>query len=90
MIRAHTRLTPQGKVSVPASVCRALGLAPGSMLEWVEARGRIVVKRGSRHSSIGVHAALFPDAAAAPVEPKSLSDLKQGIRRHMQRRHAGE
>lgn len=88
MIHTHTKLTSQGQVSVPVSVRRALGLTPGSVLEWVEERGRIVVKRAARHSSQDVRDALFPPREA-PTEPKSLDDLKQGIRQHMRRRHAG-
>lgn len=87
MIHTHTKLTSQGQVSVPASVRRALGLTPGSTLEWIEEQGRIVVKRATRHDSQAVHDALFPEAAAAPT-PKSLDELKEGIRQRMKRRHA--
>ena len=88
MIRAHSKLTSQGQVSVPASVRRVLGIAPGAVLEWVEEEGRIIVKRAGRHSSREVHGALFPDTEPATGPAKSLDDLKQGIRAHMQRRHA--
>ena len=87
-MQTHTKLTSQGQVSVPASVRRALGLAPGSILEWVEERGRVVVKRASRHSSMEVHGALFGGTKAKP-KAKSLGELKQGIRALMRRRHAG-
>lgn len=87
MIHAHTKLTSQGQVSVPAAVRRALGLTPGTVLEWVEEKGRIVVKRATRHDSQAVHDALFPQDGA-PVGPKSLDDMKQGIRQHVKRRHA--
>ena len=82
-----TKLTSQGQVSVPATVRRALGLTPGSTLEWVEERGRIVVRRATRHDSQAVHEALFPEGASA-ADPKPLETLKDGVRRHMQRRHA--
>ena len=88
MNQTHTKLTSQGQVSVPASVRRALGLTPGSVLEWVEERGRIVVKRATRHSSEEVHGVLFSDPQSRP-EPKSLDELKQGVRSLMRRRHAG-
>ena len=87
MIHTHTKLTSQSQVSVPASVRRALGLTPGSVLEWVQERGRIIVKRASRRSSQEVHGALFPGDEPAQA-PKSLDELKQGIRSNMQRRHA--
>lgn len=88
MIHTHTKLTSQGQVSVPASVRRALGLTPGSALEWVEEHGRIVVKRATRHSSQDVHGVLFSDARSRP-KSKSLDELKQGIRSLMRQRHAG-
>ena len=82
----QTRLTSQGQVSVPASVRRALGLTPGSALEWIEERGgRVVVRRATRHDSQAVHEALFPEGAA---QPKPLDALKAGLRAHMQKRHA--
>ena len=87
MIHTQTKLTSQGQVSVPASVRRALGLTPGSVLEWVEERGRIVVKRATRHDSQAVHDALFPEGDTV-VAQQSLDALKQGIRQHMKRRHA--
>lgn len=85
MNHPQTKLTSQGQVSIPASVRRALGLAPGSSLEWVEHRGRIVVRRAVRHDSQAVHDVLFPQA---PPQLKSLDTLKDGIRQHMLKRHA--
>ncbi|MFL5279258.1 MAG: AbrB/MazE/SpoVT family DNA-binding domain-containing protein [Myxococcales bacterium] len=85
MAIAHSRLTSQGQVSVPAEVRRRLGVAPGSIIEWDEAGGAIVVRRAGRYSSAEVHAALFPQGAG---KPRSLPELKAGVRAHMQRRHA--
>ena len=59
-IHALTKLTSQRQVSVPASVRRTLGLTLGAALEWVEERGRIVVKRATRHDFQAVREALFP------------------------------
>ncbi len=88
MNHAQTKLTPQGQVSVPASVRRALGLTSGSALEWVEEeQGRIVVRRAVRHDSQAVHDALFPQGSDA-AWAKPLDALQDGIREHMQRRHA--
>ena len=87
MVQARSKLTSQGQVSVPASVRQALGLTPGSTLEWIEERGRIVVKRATRHDSQAVHDVLFPDADAGVVA-KPLKALKDGIREHMKQRHA--
>jgi len=85
MTIAHSRLTSQGQVSVPAEVRRRLGLGPGSVLEWEEDGERIVVRRGGRHSSADVSAAIFPSGAG---KPRSLADLKAGVRASVKRRHA--
>lgn len=82
---AQSKLTSQGQVSVPAAVRRQLGLGPGAVLEWVEERGRIVVRRAAVHDSAAVHGALFPEGAA---ERKSLAELKQGVALAMRRRRA--
>jgi antitoxin PrlF len=73
MLQIRTKLTSQGQVSVPAAIRNFLNLAPGSV----------------RHSTAEVHQALFGDAPAAATPAKTLTELKQGIRQHMQRRHAG-
>ena len=85
MTIAHSRLTSQGQVSVPAEVRRRLGLGPGSVLEWEEDGERIVVRRSGRYSSAEMNAVLFPAGAGAT---RSTKDLKAGIRAHVKRRHA--
>lgn len=85
MAIAHSRLTTQGQISVPAEVRRLLGLAPGSVLEWDAEGGKIVVRKAGRYTAADVHAAAFPDG---PPAPRSLDDLKAGIREQVRRRHA--
>jgi antitoxin PrlF len=82
---AQSRITAQGQVSVPAEVRRRLGLAPGSVLEWEENDGAIVVRRARRFSSDDIHKALFPEGAP---ERRSLDELKEGIAAHMVTRYA--
>jgi AbrB family looped-hinge helix DNA binding protein len=85
MTIAHSRLTSQGQVSVPAEVRRRLGLGPGSVLEWEEDGERIVVRRAGRVTSAEVNAILFPEGAG---KTRSLQELKAGIRARVRRRHA--
>ena len=85
MTIAQSRLTSQGQVSIPAEVRRRLGLGPGSVIEWDQDGERIVVRRAGRHTSAEVSAELFPDGAGAP---RSLQDLKAGLRAQVKRRHA--
>ena len=89
MLKIQTKLTTQGQVSVPAAVRQILSLRPGSVLVWTEEEGRIMVERAVRHSTAEVHEALFADTAPASGPARTLTELKQGIRQHMQRRHAG-
>ncbi|HEY1364697.1 MAG TPA: AbrB/MazE/SpoVT family DNA-binding domain-containing protein [Xanthobacteraceae bacterium] len=48
MILARSKITAQGQISVPAEVRRKLGLRPGSILEWHEQDGKVVVSRAGR------------------------------------------
>jgi len=89
MQKVQTKLSSQGQVSVPAAVRSFLHLTPGSVLVWSQDGDRIVVERARRHSTAEVHQALFADHAPTGVPARSLAELKQGIRQHMQRRHAG-
>jgi AbrB family looped-hinge helix DNA binding protein len=84
MALAHSRLTAQGQISVPAEVRKRLGVGPGAVLEWDEENGQVVVRRAGRYSSEDIHRALF----RKPPQAKSLDDLKEGIRRHIKGRYA--
>jgi antitoxin PrlF len=84
MAIAHSRLTAQGQISVPAAVRRKLGVGPGSTLEWFEEEERIVVRRAGRFTSTDVHEAVFP----VEPRPRTLGELKAGLRKHARRRHA--
>ena len=85
MAIAHSRLTTQGQISVPAEVRRKLGLGPGSVIEWDEDAGRIVVRRAGSSSWDDVHKAVFPSGPLSP--PKTLEDMKEGIRSQTRKKH---
>lgn len=84
MAIAHSKLTAQGQISVPAQVRRKLGVGPGSVLEWDDAGEHVVVRRVGRYSSQDVHRAVFPTSP----KPKTLAELKAGVRRDIQGRRA--
>jgi len=44
MAIAHSKLSAQGRISVPAEVRRKLGLAPGSVLEWQREGAHYIVR----------------------------------------------
>lgn len=84
MALAHSKLTAQGQISVPAEIRRRLGVSPGAVLEWDETSDGIVVRRATRYSSEDVHRALFETRP----KTRTLEELKEGIRRHVSERHA--
>jgi AbrB family looped-hinge helix DNA binding protein len=75
----------QGRIAVPAAVRRKLGIGPGSILEWDEDGGKIVVRRSARFSSEDIHRALFPERAP---KSRTVDDMKEGIRRRSRERYA--
>ena len=85
MMIAHSRITAQGQISIPAEVRKRLGVGPGSAIEWDERNGDIVVRRAGQYTFEDMHAALFPHG---PPRPQSLNQLKEGIRARMRRRYA--
>lgn len=83
MAFAHSKVTAQGQISVPAAVRKRLGVGPGSVLEWEEQGGQVVVRRAGRHSSEEVHRTLFPESPA-----RGPGDVKEGVRTYIRKRHA--
>jgi AbrB family looped-hinge helix DNA binding protein len=84
MAIAFSRLTAQGQISVPKEIRRRLGVGPGSVLDWEEDGERIVIRRSGRYSSEDVHRALFETAP----EPRTLEELKEGVRQYVKGRRA--
>ncbi len=85
MAIAHSKVTAQGQISVPAGVRRKLGVGPGSVLEWNEEGGNVVVRRAGRYTSADIHRALFPKHAP---KPRTVEEMKAGIRAYVGKRHA--
>lgn len=85
MVIARSRVTAQGQVSVPAAVRRKLGIGPGALLEWDDAGNAVVVRRSGRYTSVDIHRAVFWHEEQ---QPRSVAELKEGIRRHVRGRHA--
>ena len=85
MIIAESKITSQGQISVPAKIRKLLGLAPGSVLEWYERDGEIMIKRAAKYSSADIHAALFPE----PPEPISVEEIDDAIKQRMNEKYEG-
>jgi len=84
MAIAQSRVTAQGQISVPVEVRKKLGIGPGSMLEWYEQDGNVVVRRAGRFSSSDMHQALFPKGTP---NAQMIPDVKVAIRKHIRQRH---
>jgi len=84
MALAHSRVTAQGQVSVPAKVRQRLGVGPGSVLEWDEDGDRVVVRKAGRYSSEDIHRTLF----SKPPKRRTIDEMKAGVRRDIRKRHA--
>ena len=84
MAIAHSKLTTQGQISVPAEVRRKLGVGPGSVLEWDEQDGAIVVRRAGRYTSEDIRRLLFPDG---PPRRRSVKEMDAGIAEYMRKKH---
>jgi antitoxin PrlF len=83
MAIAQSKVTAQGQISVPAEIRKKLGIGPGSVLEWDEHEGGVVVRRVGRFSSEDIHDALF-----AKKEKPLAADVKDAIRKYIRKRHA--
>ena len=84
MPMAKSKVTAQGQISGPAEVRKKLGIGPGSVLEWHDEHGNVVVRRAGSFSSSEIHQALFPKGP----KTKGPADIKEGIRKYIRRRHA--
>jgi antitoxin PrlF len=80
---AHSKLTAQGQVSVPAKVRQRLGVGPGSVLEWDEEGERIIVRKAGRYSSEDIHRVLF----SKTPKRRTIEEMEQGVRRHLAKKH---
>jgi len=85
MTLAHSKVTAQGQVSVPAKVRQRLGVGPGSVLEWEEDGDRVIVRKAGRYSSEDIHRVLF----AKTPKRRTIEDMKDGVRHYIRKRHAG-
>jgi AbrB family looped-hinge helix DNA binding protein len=85
MAIAHSKVTAQGQISVPAGIRRKLGIVPGSILEWAEEGEKIVVRRSTRFSSEEIHRALF---SKRTPKPRTVDEMKEAVRRRFRERNA--
>jgi antitoxin PrlF len=81
-----SKLTSQGQVSIPAEVRKALGVGPGSAVEWEERGNEVIVRRKTSYSWDDLHRALFP--SGPPKVARTLDELDAGKAAYVRERHA--
>jgi AbrB family looped-hinge helix DNA binding protein len=84
MAIAQSKVTAQGQISIPAEIRRRLGIGPGSVIEWEEEGGKIVVRRAGKYTSEDIRRTLFPNG---PPERVSLKQMKEGIEQYIREKH---
>jgi antitoxin PrlF len=84
MAIATSKLTARGQISVPAEIRRRLGIGPGSVLEWEEEGGKIVVRRAGKYTFDDIHKAIF---GSRKPKARSVEEMKEGIGRYIEERH---
>ncbi len=85
MAVARSKLTAQSQISVPAEVRRKLGIGPGSVIEWDEQSGQIVVRKAGKYDFRDTRSAL--GFSSRPAK-RSAAALREGIRARMRSRYA--
>lgn len=85
MVTVRSRITAQGQISVPADIRRRLGVGPGSVIEWEEQGGEVVVRRSGQYSSEDLHKMIFPDG---PPKPISVEEMDEAIKGYIRKKHA--
>jgi antitoxin PrlF len=71
---ARSKITSQGQISVPAEVRRKLGVGPGSVLEWEEDGGKIIVRRAGTVTSEDIHRMLFKGRKPKPITVEQMDE----------------
>jgi AbrB family looped-hinge helix DNA binding protein len=82
---SRSKVTSQGQISIPVEVRRRLGIGPGSIVEWEEEGSNVILRRSGTFSSEDIHQALFTQQ---PPKPRTLNELKEGVRQRARERYA--
>ena len=85
MTLGQSKISEDGRISVPEEVREKLGVGPGSILEWEVVGNRAYVRRSVEEAFDEIHRTAFPDG---PPEPQTLEQLKEGIEEYIREKHA--
>jgi len=82
---AQSRITAQGQVTIPVSVMRQFGLAPGELISWDSIDGHLTVAKAGQYSIEDVRTALnLPKALH-----KTDADIREGLKAMAKAKYAG-
>lgn len=82
---AQSKITAQGQVSIPVSVMRQFGLAPGEIINWMTLEGHLIIEKAGQY--------LLADVQEVIKLPKGLcksdGEIREGIKARIRTKHAG-
>ena len=85
MSLAQSRITSQGQVSIPVSVLRQFGLAPGEVITWDMRDGFLIIEKAGQYG--------LEDVRKCLKLPKGLrktdEEIREGIKHRMRAKHVG-
>jgi antitoxin PrlF len=84
MAIAQSKITSQGQISVPADIRRKLGVGPGSVLEWDEDNGKIVLRRVGKYTFEDIHRALFGNKKPKKI---TVEQMDEAIEKYIREKH---
>lgn len=85
MSLAQSKITAQGQVSIPVSVMRQFGLAPGEVINWDTSEGRLIIEKAGLYSLADVQSALKLHKGLHKTD----EEIREGIKVRMRTKHAG-
>lgn len=81
---AQSRITNQGQVSIPVSIMRQFGFAPGEIIDWNILDGRLVLEKSGEYSLEDIRAALN----ILDGTHKTEEEIREGVKARMRAKHA--
>jgi bifunctional DNA-binding transcriptional regulator/antitoxin component of YhaV-PrlF toxin-antitoxin module len=82
---AQSKITAQGQVSIPVTVMRQFGLAPGEVINWDTLNGHLVIEKAGQYSLEDVQRALKLPRGTHKTD----EEIREGIKAVMRVKHAG-
>ena len=82
--RPTSKITAKNQLPVPAEVREKLGIGPGSVLEWEERDGEVILRRPKFSSFEELHRSVFGDRK---FTPRTAEEMDEGIADYLDQKH---